>query len=62
MRPYRDLGHELPGNVLEAEVMEATAHFHHGIADMVGTQPNVLLEDATAFDCADDVLNPNTTL
>jgi hypothetical protein len=28
---------------------------------MVGTKPDVVLKNATALDCADDVLNPNTT-
>jgi hypothetical protein len=29
---------------------------------MAGTEPDVLLEDTTAFDRAENVLNPNTTL
>jgi hypothetical protein len=29
---------------------------------MVGAEPDVLVEDTTAFDRADNVLNPNATL
>ena len=46
----------------ETEIVEATTDFHNGIADMVGPQPDVVFEDTTALDRADDVLNPNATV
>jgi hypothetical protein len=48
--------------VLKAEIVEATANLHDRVADMVGAQPDVVLEDTTAFDRADTVLNSNPTL
>jgi hypothetical protein len=48
--------------VLEPEIVESTVYLHNGITDMVGAQPDVVLENATALDGADDVLNANATL
>lgn len=46
--------------MLAAEVVEATVNPYYSIADMVGAEPNTHLENTTALDRTDDVLNPNT--
>lgn len=39
----------------DPHIMEATGDFRHGIADVIGTQTQVVLQDHSAFDGADDI-------
>ena len=42
--------------------MKSTADLYHGVTYMVGAKADVVLENTTSLDRADDVLNPNTAL
>jgi hypothetical protein len=56
------LNHELPRGQAHPEVMQGTTDFHHEITDALLPQPDAVFDDATAFDTAVDVLDPQPTL
>jgi hypothetical protein len=61
-RLNRDLGERFPGYVPETKVVKRSADLHHGVAYMIGAKADVVLENTTALDRADDVLNPHIAL
>ncbi len=51
----------LPGSVRESEIVQSAADLHHGVADVIGPQPEIIFQDDTAFDSPDDMLDTHAT-
>ena len=56
------LNHWLPGCETHPEVMQGTAEFHHQVTDTLLPQADAVFDDATAFDTAVHMLDPQPTL
>src|SRR5438093_6711342 len=56
------LNHRLPGREAHPEVVQGTAEFHYQITDALLPQADPVFHDATTFDTAIDMLDPQPTL
>lgn len=56
------LNHLLPRDKAHPEVMQATAEFHHQIADAAFPKADPVFGDAASFDAAVDVLDPEPAI
>src|SRR5208282_1238761 len=56
------LNHWLPRSPAHPEVMQGTADFHHQIADAPLPQADPVFDDATAFDTAVDMFDPQPAI